>query len=252
MTEKQVIEKLNMLSDIKPSKEWADLAKQNILSNNFDPAIINNGFNLKEKFSDLLGIINSLKLQTKLAYSFALLIMFVGGLVGVSQNAVPGDLLFAVRSTTDRVKIAFVGQEDYSKLNFEVANKRLDELVAIVKDNNVNKEDKNIALIELKASIKHTAKNLIASVKENPKAVNDIVAEAKKIKESAVLLDIIGDSEKTTISNDLYKEIVESEVISLESITLTESQQETLKEIKDLVKDGKYSDAFEKILTINN
>jgi len=252
MTDKQIIEKLNMLSEIKPNKEWVVLTKQNILNNNSDLVLLDNGFSLKNKFTDLLNIISSLKLQTKLAYSFALLLMFVSGLVGVSQNAVPGDLLFAVRSTTDKLKIAFVGQEDYSKFNFEVANKRLDELVAIVKDNNANTQDKGTALIELKANIKNTAKNLIASVKENPKAVNDIVAEAKKIKESAVLLDIISESDKTTTSNELYKEIVEIEINSLENITLTQSQQDILKEIKELVKDSKYSDAFEKILTINN
>lgn len=245
MTEKQLIEKLNMLSDIKPSEDWVVLTKQNIL-----------GIEKKGGILEIFGFINfknfvsSLNLQTKLAYSFAILLIAIVGTVGLAQRAVPGDMLFVVRTVTDKIQLAFIGTQDSSNLDFEVANKRLDELTALVKNDST--QDKTLAINQLKASITDAAKSLIMSSKKNPKAVNDIVAEANKIKESAVLLDIVGNSESQEISDSLYKVIVEEEIKALEGTTLTEGQQDNFKEIKLLFSEEKYSQAFEKILTINN
>jgi hypothetical protein len=250
MTEKQLIEKLNKLSEIKPSKQWVDLTKKSILGADFIGVSNDNKITIKARFTGFVNTISLFNYKTKFAYSLAGVLLLAGGIFAFSQNAVPGDMLFAVRSATDKIKTVFVGKQDSSNLNFEVANKRLDELVAMVKDN--NNQDKTLAISQLKASITDAAKNLIVSAKKNPKSVKDIVAEANKIKESAVLLDIVGNSETQEISGGLYKVIVQEEIKALENSTLTEDQEKALEEIKILFDKGSYLEAFEQILVISN
>lgn len=247
MTEKQLIEKLNKLSDIKPTQEWVVLTKQNILGNS-----IKNNFrkvSFKERMVEFVDMIGSLRLQTKLAYSFVVLLFALVGVVGVAQKAVPGDMLFSVRRTTERLQTAFMNDET-SKYNFDIANKRLEDLAIIVKDNKT--ENMVSAMTEFQASIADATKKLISSVKKNPKSIKDFAGQIKKINEDAVLLDKLGGSNIQETSDNLYKAITEEEIKALENSTLTQEQEEVLVEIKALFEENKFSEAFEKILTISN
>ncbi len=246
MTEKQLIEKLNKLSDIRPSQEWVALTKQNILSNNFE-----NNFakvSVLSKVSEFFNILNSFKLQTKLAYSFAVMMVAVFGVVGLAQNAVPGDTLFSVRRVTEKVQTAFTDNES-SKYNFNTANKRLEDLAVIVKGN--KSENMAFAMTEFQASIAEATEKLISAVKKDPKSIKNFAYQVKMINDNAVLLDKIGGSNIQEASGVLYKTIVEEEIKALENSSLTKEQEISLTEIKELFKEEKYLEAFEKILTNN-
>ena len=52
--------------------------------------------------------------------------------------------------------------------------------------------------------------------------------------------------------NNALAILAQNEITDLEKITLTEDQQEILKNVKDLYEKGDYATALEKILTINN
>ena len=49
---------------------------------------------------------------------------------------------------------------------------------------------------------------------------------------------------------DLYQTVVQSQIADLEKTTLTDDMQKTLVEVKDLYNQGKFVDALEKILLI--
>jgi hypothetical protein len=51
--------------------------------------------------------------------------------------------------------------------------------------------------------------------------------------------------------NGMLASIVETQILDLEKLTLTEPQQEVLKQAKELYEEESYSDALEKILEIN-
>ncbi|KKP32403.1 MAG: hypothetical protein A2312_04740 [Candidatus Staskawiczbacteria bacterium RIFOXYB2_FULL_32_9] len=255
MTEKQLIEKLNKLSEIKPNKQWADLTKKSILgadfvsilniSNNED----NKKISIKTRFTGFVNTISSFNYKTKFAYSLAGMLLLAGTVFSFAQNAVPGDTLFSVRRIAEKFQTTFIN-DDSSKYNFEIANKRLEDLALIVKDNRT--ENIAVATNEFKASMLDATNRLINSVKKNPKSMKEVAVEMKKIKENAVLLDKIGGSDLSKESDNLYKVIVEEEIKALENSTLTEDQQKTLVEIKDLYNIGSYSEAFEQILVISN
>lgn len=248
MTEKQLIEKLNKLSTIAPRQEWVALTKKSILGADFVKD--NSRVTIQARFSGFVNSITNLNYKTKLAYSFSVLLLAVIGTVGMAQSAVPGDTLFSVRRATEKIQTAFNFNNDASKYNFEIANKRLEDLTLVVKDNRT--QNLAPAISEFQASIADATKNLLAYTQKNPKNIKDIANQVKKIKDSAVLLDKIGGSDLGATSDNLYKAIVEEEIKALDNVTLTEEQKKILVEIKELFDAGNYSDAFEKILIISN
>ena len=245
MQEKQLINKLKELQQIKPRKDWVILVKNQILENK---QVVQE----KQKFG-FLALLSSLIYQRKLAYAFATLLFVMTGMFGFAQYTVPGDMLFSVRKMTEQSQ-AFMSQENQLKSNLEVASKRLDDLTQIVKD----KKIQNIApaIREFQASISEATKNLIDNVNQkNPQSIKEIAIQVKKIEDNKKELQTYGvDLQATQESkdlNDALAPLVQHEIDDLEKTTLTEDQQKITQEVKDLYTDGKYSDALEKIFTIN-
>jgi hypothetical protein len=85
--------------------------------------------------------------------------------------------------------------------------------------------------------------------------VAQVIAEVKKIQENQQQLQTlgvnVGEGEEMSQLNDMLASIVETQISDLEKLTLTESQQEVLKQAKELFEEESYSDALEKILEIN-
>jgi hypothetical protein len=77
----------------------------------------------------LINTVTALNYKTKLAYSFAALLLAVVGTFGMAQNAVPGDMLFSVRKTTEKIQTAF-NNNDASRIiksfNDKVENERIE------------------------------------------------------------------------------------------------------------------------------
>ncbi|MBI3631471.1 MAG: hypothetical protein HY219_01215 [Candidatus Staskawiczbacteria bacterium] len=254
MQEKQLINKLQELQQIKPRKDWAILVKNQILEPKFSaqtPAIQQAQ---KEQSLGLLRILPALIYQRKLAYAFATLSFIMIGMFGFAQYTMPGDALFSVRKMTEKSQ-AFMSQENQLKNNFEVANKRLSDLAQVVKDNKVQ----NIApaIREFQASISEATKNLTGNAEQrDPQSIKEIAVQVKKIEDSKKELQTygvdLGATQESKDLNDALAPLVQREIDDLEKTTLTEDQQKTMQEAKDLYADGKYTDALEKILTINN
>lgn len=237
VTEKQLIAKLQTLKQIKPRENWVFFAKANILGSEAAAfqAVKKPGF--KEVFGGMFG----LTLQRKLAYSFATVALMFAGVFGFAQYTLPGDMLFEVKKITEQSQAALVRESDV-KSNVETFKKRSHDLSEVVKN---NKEGNKVSAIQ---EVKDASKNLAAAIEKDSKLVKEIAME---IKNNQTLLSVLGEEDLRETSDILYKAIDSQMIAELEKMTLQEEQVKALEEIKVLFKEGKYSEALEKILLIN-
>ncbi len=251
MQEKQLINKLKELQQIKPRKEWVILVKNQILGadNRNTVKVVQERDWLK-----VLGLLPALIYQRKLAYAFAAFLFVMAGMFGFAQYTVPGDMLFSVKKLTEQSQTAFVPQKNQLQDNFRTANKRLNDLTQAVKD----KKIQNIApgIREFQASISSATRNLIDGIgQKDSQSIKEIALQVKKIEDNKKELQTLGvDLEATQESKDLNNalaSLVQREIDDLEKTTLTEDQQKIMQTVKDLYADSKYFDALEEILTIN-
>lgn len=253
MEETKLIENLKKLQSIKPRTEWAALTKTQIFE---QKTVLKNVEVRAEKagFFNVLNSIPALIYQRKLAYSLAAFLFIFLGAFGFAQYTVPGDSLFLVKKMTEQSQIAFKG--DQLKYAFETANKRLNDLTQVVKENRT--ENIEPAMKEFQASISQAAKNLVANItKKDNQSIKEIAMEVKKIEDTKKELQTLGvnlegTDETKELSNALAP-LIQREIEDLEkNESLTKEQTEKIKEIKDLYEKGEYYTALEEILLINN
>ena len=231
MEEKQLISQLKELRQIKPSKNWASFTKKDILG-------------------DEPGFTFFPYLKPAFASSIAVFVLF--GMLGFSQNSVPGDILYSVKKIAERSQAVFVSENNKPQASLELANKRLEELAKITGTNQV----KNLApaINEVQASISEAARNLsrMEATSSDPVAIKRIVDGAKKlegkIQEVKLLGVVIGEEELNELqgaSDKLEVKLVNLIILDLERRTLSKGQEEILNQMKELVKDEKYQEALE-------
>lgn len=238
MTQKELINQIKQLKDIKPRQEWVVLAKSEI----FEGQAPVNRF-VEAKKASVLGVIKLSILHRKLAYSFATLVLVIIGLVGFAQYTMPGDLLFPIKKIAERSEAALTGQTALRQ-NAVTLNNRINDLAKATKEGKKDNIPATISEIDAKAL------QLANDLKENE------IADTETLKEIAVSLKVLADlpgadlSENENVKN-LYQTVVENQIADLEESTLTDRQAEALSEAKDLYKNGNYVEALEKILLIN-
>jgi len=236
LTQKQLIEQLGILKEIKPRREWAVLLKFQLLPEKRAEVIIPAQ---KVSFMDALSAI---LFQRKLAYSFAVALFMIVGVFGFAVNTVPGDLLFPVKKIAEQSQAALSGQttlrQDVTKLS-----NRINDLAQAAKYGRVD----NIPSVI--SEINNNASELAKNIKNNS-------VDLATMKEIAVSLKTLANVPGTDLTanpdvKDLYQIIVQSQIADLRKTTLTEDQNNALTEAEELYFQGKYIDALEKILLIN-
>jgi len=233
MTEKQLISQLKKLKEVKPSQDWVVLTKERIFKEEKQEK------NVISIFATFIGELQrgeKFLFQHKLAFSSALLMVVFVGLFGFAQNSVPGNSLFTIKKITERGQAVFI--VDKTRHDFEIAERRLDDLTKIARDNDVN----NLApaLVEYDETVSRVAEGLART--EN---VEEIVAEIKKLEEKEEEVRSLGIeiAENEDLDNVLAA-IVEREVESL-----GEGGVDTA-EIEELYNKKEYSKALEGILML--
>jgi len=243
-TQKRLVEQLKSLKEIKPRKEWAILLKSQILLKKKAIKVIPVPVKSAEKSVGIMDILSAVFAPRKLAYSFAVILFLIIGIFGFAINTVPGDLLFPVKKIAEQSQAALTGQ---SGLNQDVAtlSNRINDLAQVAKQGRTD----NIpsAISEVNVDILKLAKNLKDNPTNNPETLKDIASSLK------TLADVPGTDLTTNPDvKDLYQTVVQSQIADLQNTTLTDDQIKTLAEAEDLYNQGKYTDALEKILLINN
>lgn len=227
MTEAELIKKIRGLRQIKPRKEWVFLTKNQILG--------------LEKNRERVAIISFFP-RYRLVLAPVLAVFLLIGIFALSQNSLPGDLLYPIKKLTEKSQTIFVSDENKTKAQLEQANRRLEELNKIAEQNQVKKIAP--AIDEFQKTLSQATQNL----KETPKLNKAIIDQTKKIVENKEKIEklgvVIGDTEE--LENAL-RELVEREIKDLENKTLTEEKAKLFEEAKESFETGNYYQSLEKI-----
>lgn len=235
INEKQLIESLSELKNIKPRKEWAVLLKSQILAEQKPVQAFVNPMGFRAVFSSVL-------FQRKLGYSFAAIAFIFIGLVGFAKYTVPGDLLFPIKKMTEQSQVAIMGQTSVRQ-DVAILNNRISDLAQLSKEG--RKSNIPSAVNEVNANVSQLTKNLKSNPVKDPETIKEIASTLK------TLADVQGtDAGVNQDVQDLYQTVVQNQIIDLEKTTLTDDQAKTLTEVKDMYEKGKYADALEKVLMI--
>jgi len=258
ITQKQIIESLNQLKEIKPRNEWAVLLKSQILAEKeatLIPIKIKKEILVPVKPADpketpavkspgIMDVLSSVFFQRKLAYAFAVVLFLIVGVFGFTRNTMPGDLLFPVKKIAEQSQATLTGQTGL-KQDIATLSSRINDLSQVAKEGKTN----NIpsAISEVSANVKDLAQNLKNNPTQDPQTIKEIANSLK------TLADVPGtDLSQNPDVQNLYQTIVESQIADLKKTTLTDGQNNILTRAEDLAGQGKYTDALEKIWTITN
>jgi RNase H-fold protein (predicted Holliday junction resolvase) len=219
--EREVIEKIKVLKQIKPEKKWVFLTKEKILGKEpiFFPF-------LKPAFAGLLFI----------------LILF-----GLSFTSLPGEPFYLIKKIIERGQTVFVPEEEKPKLELELANKRLEELSKIAERNDVKKLAP--AINEAKESVAQATKNLVKSKKVDREIAKKTLELVKKKQEVEKVLGTKITEEGT---EDPTKLVAKYLIEDFENRTLTEDQKQILEKAKEYFENGDFAKVLELLLLINN
>ena len=248
MDEKDLVQKISLLKEIKPKDTWVLFAKTRILAQN------NAELNAQPRKS-LVGqvehLVSYLRYFNKPAYVFAVLAFVVLGGVGykVSQNSLPGDALYSVRSAVEK---ATTGSGPLVSL--EIAQRRLEDLRKVVEGNKV--KNLSSATKEFNLSVAEVSKDLLALVENEPKKALQASRELVQLqKDKAQIEQILGASigvEETLELTNATKALVESELNDLVIRSLTSEQKELLEQAIIAYQAEDYGLSLENIWSISN
>jgi len=237
ITQKQLIESLSQLKEIKPRKEWAVLLKSTLLENKVPSRMTGVAPAQKASFMDILSAVFA---PRKLAYSFAVVLFLIVGVFGFASNTMPGDLLFPVKKIAEQSQAALIGQTSLNRDVVALSN-RINDLVQVAKEGKVDNIPSAIN------EVTEIAKDLKNNPTTDSQAIKNIASSLK------TLADVPGtDLSENPDVKDLYKTVAYNQINDLESTTLTQEQKNALTDAENLYNQGKYMDALEKVLMINN
>lgn len=261
--EKDLIQKLTLFKEIKPRESWVLFAKNQILEQNnaelnAEPrgswALLN-----QVKQLSYLRIPSGIKVLPagrflyfeKPAYVFAALAFVVLGGVGyqISQNSLPGDALYSVRSVIEK---ATISSDPLASVG--VAQRRLEDLRKVVEENRV----KNLvsATQEFNHSVVEASKGLLELVENEPdkalQASRELVQLQKGKAQIEQILGVAIGGEEVAELESATKILVEAELNDLVERTLTADQEDLLEQAIVAYQAGNYETALEHIWSISN
>lgn len=235
MREKDLIGKIRLLRQIKPSKDWVILTKSKI-------------FEEEPKISPF-AFLFQFRLKPALAGVLSFLIIF--GIVTQTQNALPGEKLYSIKKITEKVRTAFVSEKEKPKAGLDLAEKRLEELDEITQKNLVKNLSTGIREYKL---AKNEVNKEVSNLKN--KSTNEAIRIAKDM---APGIKIINEREEKIFASleikpeetvePAIKVIIELLIQDVKKATLTDEQKIDLEKIEEYYNNGDYQAALELYLT---
>lgn len=241
ITQKQLIESLKQLKEIKPRAEWAVLLRSQVLAEKkLIPVPARHKEHSAEKSVGIMDIFSSLFLQRKLAYSFAVILFFIVVAFGFSVYTVPGDMLFPAKKIAEQSTAALTGQtgikQDIATLNSRIND--LDQVAKAGKTDNIPS-----AISEVNANVSELVKSLKNNPAQDSQTLKEITSSFK------TLADVPGtDLTSNPDVNYVYQTLAQNQIADLQKTTLTDDQKNTLAQAQDLYNQGNYEKAFELLL----
>jgi hypothetical protein len=286
MTDQELIKQLKTLKNIKPSKEWAILCKQEITGIQAKEEQIKEQVPgetqksifaiARERIEGVSETISNMSPVFKFKPAFATIACFglVLSVFGVAQGALPGDPLYPAKKITEKIQFNLASEQEKPDMQIAMTSKKMQELNQVVQAN----LGKNLApaIQEVEQSAQETAKTLekltksvkvmnvpaetaekgqaeTAFVQIDTEKIKETLAQIQEIKSAKLVVeDALGAKVATPeldeAVTDCYKTLVEMEIQAMESQTLLEEQEALLFEIQELYAQKQYQQAFEKFL----
>ena len=217
MNDKELINQIQLLTQIKPRQDWVASVKTQILQDEIQPNV-----SVTQVFSRMF-------LQLRPAFVSLVVLVVIVGTFGIVQDSLPGDLLYSVKKVAEQGQAKFlVSEQDIVHYKLEMANKRLVELTKIAEVNQVKKLAPAIAAFQ--ANVAEAADNLIKAKDFN---IKEIVADTQKLEENKAKIEALGIViGETKDFDNAMKQLVERELESIEEQVLAESQDQALIQIR--------------------
>jgi hypothetical protein len=176
-SEKDLINQIRKLNQIKPDTNWVALTKVRVM-----------GQEAIGQRQSWISLVSGFVFQYRVAFAGILLMGLTGGTLAASQNALPGEPLYSVKRATETGLAMITGQNKTPAANLQLAAKRLEEIDLISQKNLV--KDLPAAFYEYKTAKAAAKKEVAALVAKNPDNAGAIV------KESSVAMKDIDNKEK--------------------------------------------------------
>ena len=247
MTEQELIQKIQLLKQIKPKEEWVISVKQRIFSETIEAK-------KQSRFSEFVNVIDFMVSRPVFKPALASLVVLgvFFGTYSFSQVALPGDFLYPVRKITEKGRTFLASEHEKSAVQLGFANNRLEDLTKIAEAN----QGRSLApaIEEFRQNAVEAAQNIAKKdANTNPKSVKEIAKAVKKLEENKEKVEklgvVLGETEE--LDNALAA-LVEREIKDWKSRTLSEKQTVALEEAERDFENKDYSEALEDILIISN
>ena len=200
ITEKELLEGLTQLKEIKPDKNWVIFCRKNLtLEMDKDKGKeILSAFDLNSVFATILRYISNPHPVLKPVAAFVLIFgfMFSGSLVVIAKakNSLPGDRLFSVKIALEEAKLlTTTSAEGKAQVQTDMIAARIDELNKIISGSG-SMEQKQPKIEETVNSLQ---RHLLGVKDELPKLNS---SEAKKMVEMAKKIDASAVSAEQSLS----------------------------------------------------
>ena len=152
MTEKELLTKLKEFQGIKPNSDWANWLLSNILSQKKEQVLI------KPRIT--LASFSFIRHYQK-ALIPSVLILILASTFVFAQNTLPGNPLYAIKTTTQNIKIALAPQSSKPVVRMQIAKERLEDISKVT--------DQAQAIALMSQNIKNDLKNIPQELKTIPK-----------------------------------------------------------------------------------
>ena len=200
ISEKELIERLTQLKEVKPDENWVIFCRENIaleISKNNEKEPIP-AFNFSSAFASFLRYIRNPHPVLKPMVAFVLIFgfMFSGSLIVIAKakNSLPGDRLFSVKIALEEAKLlTATSAEGKAQVQTDMITARIDELNKIINAEG-SMEQKQPKIEE---AVNNLQRHLLSAKDELPKLNN---TEAKKVVEVAKRMDASAASAEQSLS----------------------------------------------------
>jgi len=250
METQEFLAKIKVLRNIKPRQEWVSSLKRELFAEKPNSS-----------FSQVLEVLKSgaefLLFRYRGAFITTLTIMIFSAVVALAQNSLPGDFLYPVKQLSEKTVLLVLPSKEKTKAELEIAQKRLEELETVAKNNQVQKLAP--AVKEYKQALSSVARKLAqdsTKVKERDLA-RTVVEKTEKLleKENEVaqtLATEIGVKDLANAAIPYYESLAKELLEDLKAVTLNDAQKAVLEEAQQAIDKGDYQTALEKLLSVNS
>lgn len=224
------------MKKVKPNTDWADFARQNIISKTFEPEV---STGLKDSVFEFFGIAFN---RSKMAVAYVLLFFVLFASVIFVGNSNSGVTQLASVLNGIRIEKAQTPEEKLMAV-IQATESEIDKVVAESKENGEGKVETKKVLADASEKLRSLPAD------QKAKFAGTVVAKVKTLEKNAnaVIMD-----EKEPLVQEFYQVIAENEIKEIEANAknLTEEQQAILNKAKDFFALKKYSDAIEELYKI--